>query len=315
MTLLKLEKYEDAKKKYDFILDSINYANELNFRSENKNELLEWKLKSSFTYGLICKINENDYDVWCYEGMTGSGYSSPPNNEFKIKTILIENNIDLKILEQGMNQYMKLEKKLLDLNFPEIFSSDQIISFYKLSYQYAEELERERKYKLYIGHLEKEIKRMEGFSPNTKIPLSHHEILWNLGLSNSSQEFHDNFGVLYGKFIFKYFIELLRQGKSEDAAIIYSNFFTEHPNKNDNQLITDSYYVSINNYFKGIPWDIILGLRIWDDENFNTHYPLGKEKFKIEIDKKIIKVLKSSKISIDNFENLSSKQRSSLESR
>lgn len=322
-SLLELKDYDNAKKKYDFILDSINYANELSFIKENKNELLVWKLISSFTYGLICKINENDDDdVWCYAGMTRSGYSSPPINEFKIKTVLKENNIDFKILEQGINQYLKLEKKLLDLNSPEIFSSNNIIGFYKLSYQYAEQLEREKNYKLYIEHLVKEVKRIENFGvlciagcfPNTKIPLSDdyvdkqgrraYDILRNLGLSNSKEEFYDNFHILYGKFIFNYFIELIRQGKTKEAAIIYNNFFTEHPDKNDNYLITDSYYISKNNYFRGQPWDIILGIRVWDNENFNSKYPLSKNVFKIEFEKKIIKELKILKIPIINFENI-----------
>jgi TolB-like protein len=311
MSLLKLNKNVEAKNKYMVILDSLNFENELSFRRENKNKLLVWKSMDGLFYGLIGKNNQDDNqddeDFWCYRGMPKSGYSSPPKNEFKIKTILKENNIDFNILEQGISQYIRLEKKIIDLNFPEIFSSDQILNFYKLSVQYAEELYKQKDFNTYKKHLEKEIRRMENFGipceegcsePYTKIPLRFsdklgkkaNEILWNLGLSNSMKEFYDEFGVIYGKFIFSHLIELIRQDKSKDAAIIYRNF-------------SSIYVKDTSSYFYSSYWDVILGLRIINEE-FNSRFELSPSEFEKKLNKKIENKLKEQKIPFVNFENV-----------
>jgi hypothetical protein len=57
---LKLNKNAEAKNKYMVILDSLNFENELSFRRENKNELLEWKSMDGLFYGLIGKNNQDD---------------------------------------------------------------------------------------------------------------------------------------------------------------------------------------------------------------------------------------------------------------
>ena len=319
ISLLKLNKNKEAKIKYEFILDSLIYSNELSFRREEKNKLLEWKSMYVFPnyyidqYGLIGKINQNEDYFWCYASMIGSGYLSTTKNEFKIKIILKENNIDFKVLEQGINQYFKLEKKILDLNFPEIFSSNQIIGFYKLSYQYAEELETEKKYELYIKHLEKEIKRMEDFgipcigeisnpacTQSGKKPLDINyvdkqgrkadNVTWNLGLSNSRNEFIEEFPDLYGKFIFSYFIELIRQDKSKEAAIIYKNF-------------SSIYVKDTNLFFYSFYWDIILGLRIIN-EDWDSRRVLSPAEFEKKLNNKIENKLKEQKIPLVNFEKV-----------
>lgn len=312
MSLMKLKKNDEAKKKYDFIIDSISFTNELSFRRENKNELLDWKTMDGLFYGLIGKINKDEDDFWCYEGMPKTGYYSPPKNEFKIKTILKENDIDINLLNQGVNQYEKIEKKLIDLNFPELFSSDQILGFYKISYQYAEDLEKRKDYNAYKKHIEKEIHRMEKFGipcvkgcmdENQRVPLGPSEdkikhaqwekaqgVLWGLGLSNSMQEFYDQFGVLYGNFIFSELIELVRLGKLNEAAPIYRN-------------ILSIYVKDRNSFFYSSYWDIILGLRIINEE-FNSRNELSITELEKKLNKKIEKRLKELNIPLENFENL-----------
>jgi TolB-like protein len=314
MSLIKLKKNDEAKKKYNFILDSISYINELSFRRENKNELLEWKSMDRYYYGLIGKINQNDDDFWCYKGMSKSGYDSPPKNEFKIKKILKENDIDIDInlFNQGVNQYEKIEKQLVVLNFPELFSSDQILGFYKISYQYAEDLEKRKDYNLYKKHIEKEIHRMENFGipcvkrcldENQRVALGPSEdkikhaqwekaqgVLWGLGLSNSLQEFYDEFGVLYGNFIFSELIELFRLGKLNEAALIYRN-------------ILSIYVKDRNSFFYSSYWDVILGLRIINEE-FNSRNALSVTELEKKLNKKIEKRLKELNIPLENFENL-----------
>ena len=113
ISLIKLNKIAEAKNKYMVILDSLNFENELSFRQENKNKLLEWKSMDGLFYGLIGKINQEDEDFWCYRGMLKSGYKSPPINEIKIKEIFKENNVDFNILNQNVSKYLSLEKKYL----------------------------------------------------------------------------------------------------------------------------------------------------------------------------------------------------------
>jgi len=284
----------------------------LSFRRENKNELLEWKSMDGLFYGLIGKINKDEDDFWCYEGMPKSGYYSPPKNEFKIITILKENDIEMNILNQGVSQYEKIEKKLLDLNFPELFSSDQILGFYKISYQYAEDLEKRKDYNLYKKHIEKEIHRMENFGisrvkgglvEKQRVPLAPSEdkiknaqwdkaqgIFWGLGLSNSVQEFFDEFGVLYGNFIFSELIELIRLEKLYEAALIYRN-------------ILSIYVKDRNSFFYSSYWDIMLGLRIVNNE-FNSRNELSGAELEKKLNKKIEKRLKELNIPLENFENL-----------
>jgi TolB-like protein len=305
ISLIKLNKIAEAKKKYIIILDSLNLDNELIFRLERRNKLLEWKTwdHHGLFYGLIGRINKSDDDLWCYKGMIKSGYSSPPKNEFKIKTILKENNIDVNILEQGMSQYLKLEKKLLDLNFPEIFSSDQILNFYKLSYQYAENLEKINDYTVLKKHLDKEIQRMESFGVHCKsgcydsfqrIPLGFNDKanrkLNELGLSNAGSEFYDQFGILYGKFVFCKLIHLIRERNYEEASTIYRNILRV--------TIKDR-----NSYFYNYYWDVVLELRIVNEE-FNSKFELSASELENRLKIKIQDKLNQLRIPLIYFNNI-----------
>jgi hypothetical protein len=275
------------------------------FRLERRNKLLEWKTwdHHGLFYGLIGRINKSDDDLWCYKGMIKSGYSSPPKNEFKIKTILKENNIDVNILEQGMSQYLKLEKKLLDLNFPEIFSSDQILNFYKLSYQYAENLEKINDYTVLKKHLDKEIQRMESFGVHCKsgcydsfqrIPLGFNDKanrkLNELGLSNAGSEFYDQFGILYGKFVFCKLIHLIRERNYEEASTIYRNILRV--------TIKDR-----NSYFYNYYWDVVLELRIVNEE-FNSKFELSASELENRLKIKIQDKLNQLRIPLIYFNNI-----------
>jgi uncharacterized protein (TIGR02145 family) len=205
-----------------------------------------------------------------------------------------------------MSQYLKLEKKLLDLNFPEIFSSDQILNFYKLSDQYAEELYKQKDFNTYKKHLEKEIWRIENFGipcmegcarANQRVALSISDklgkkaagILYNLGLSNSLQEFYDEFGIIYGKLVFKYLIELIRDNSVTDAAKLYRNILSESIKDRDS-------------YFYNYYWDAILGLRILNEE-FDSRFELSKIELEKKLNKKIENQLIKLKIPLANFEN------------
>lgn len=303
ISLIKLNKIAEAKNKYMVILDSLNFENELSFRQENKNKLLEWKSMDGLFYGLIGKINQEDEDFWCYRGMLKSGYKSPPINEIKIKTIFKENNLDFNILNQNVSKYLSLEKKILDLKIPEIFSSENILNFYKLSYQYAENLERMNDYTFLKKHLDKEIQRMESFGvrcksgcsdPFQRIPLSFNDKanskLYELGLSNSPSEFYDQFGILYGKFVFCKLINLIKERNYKEASTIYRNIL--------GVTIKDR-----SSYFYNYYWDVVLELRIINEE-FNSRFELSPADFEKKLNKKIEKKLKEQKIPFVNFENV-----------
>jgi TolB-like protein len=305
ISLIKLNKIAEAKKKYIIILDSLNLDNELIFRLERRNKLLEWKTwdHHGLFYGLIGRINKNDDDLWCYKGMIKSGYSSPPNNEIKIKTIFKENNLDFKILNQDISQYLSLEKKILDLKIPEIFSSDQIFNFYKLSYQYAENLEKINDYTVLKKHLDKEIQRMESFGVHCKsgcydsfqrIPLGFNDKanrkLNELGLSNAGSEFYDQFGILYGKFVFCKLIHLIKERNYEEASTIYRNILRV--------TIKDR-----NSYFYNYYWDVVLELRIVNEE-FNSKFELSASELENRLKIKIQDKLNQLRIPLIYFNNI-----------
>jgi hypothetical protein len=115
------------------------------------------------------------------------------------------------------------------------------------------------------------------------------KILWGLGLSNSMQEFYDEFGIIYGKLLFKYLIELIRENSVTDAAKLYRSILSESIKDRDS-------------YFYNYYWDTILGLRILNKE-FDSRFELSKIELEKKLNKKIENQLIKLKIPLANFEN------------
>jgi uncharacterized protein (TIGR02145 family) len=287
LALIKLNENQKAEDKYNFIIDSLIFTNELNFRRKEYNPSLIWESINGVNFFL--RPQENS-EAWIYLGISNSGYGSSVENAVQIKKILNQNSLTLPQSKNQLSQYEKIEAKLLAFNDSLIFSSDQIVNFYKLSLQYADELNaigNKAKYKL---HLKKEITRMENFgitcSSCNGVRISWGEsngILWDLGLSNSRLEFDDNFHLIYGEFIYKYLILLLKENQIEDAATIYKKISTTR--------VKDR-----NSYFYGHYWELILGLRTIN-EDFNFRFT--EQDFEKKIDERITKDLKKEKLSID----------------
>jgi TolB-like protein len=311
ISLLKLNLYDAAQTKYEFILDSLSFDNESNFRVNNTNSKLIWNIIDSFNYGLLTnKEVDSDSQNWSYEGIKKSGYGTSMINEISLNELL--NNNKLKFKNTRKHQYEILEVKLLNLNDNLVFSNTYILDFYKLSLNYSDELFKNNDLIKYEVHLKKEIKRIEnwgvpcesGCPTGMKIHSKKHDnLLYDLGLRHNEWYLRKELPIVYGKFLLNYFYYLLSINEINASKNIYNSFFSEHPNKNNNYPSFESYYVNNNTFLNGEEWDIILGIRIWDGEfHSNTSYPYNKEKFKIELDKKIIKDLKNLKIPIINFE-------------
>ena len=309
MSLIKLEKHSDAENKYNFIVDSLTFTNELNFRRQERNDFLVWQSIDGIYYGLQPFENNN---VWVYLGLENNEFGSPPENEVKIKKLLSENALKISESKNQLSQYEKIEVKLLRHNDSLIFSSDQLLNFYKLSLVFSDELKQKDKNRYKI-HLEKEIKRMENFGiycekcggirialgPNeddniNKTWKESREILWSIGLSNSLAEFNDEFHIIYGKFIYDYLILLINENSIQDAAKIYNRFIKME--------VTDR-----ESYFYSYYWDIILGLRIINEE-WNSQTPLTLSEFKIKLDSRIEKDLKKANIPITNWNKVKSEK-------
>jgi TolB-like protein len=296
MSLIKLEKHSEAENKFNFIVDSLTWRNEQNFRLHERNKSLVWQSIDGINFGLLPEFNVNDEDenTWLYYALQNYEYGSPPENEAKIKKILSENTLKLSKLKNKLSQYEKIEKTLLELNEPLIFSSDQILNFYNLSLIYGDELRQKGEHEKYQIHLIKEIKRMERFGVwipqcSFRVPIGENSelkktseeykrILWELGLENSGEEFTNDFKTIYGKFILKYFILLLEKNKIQDAAYLYQSFLKE------SVLDKESYFY---NYY----WDIILGLRTIS----NSRSPLFYKEFEKKIETMVLQSLKKDK--------------------
>ena len=310
LSLIKLNENQKAEDKYNFIIDSLIFTNELNFRREEKNPALIWKFigSPSVDFGLLPEENS---EVWVYLAISQSGYGSSVKNEVQIKKTLKENSITLPQSKNQLNQYEKIESKLLAFNDPLIFSSDQILNFYKLSIQYSDELYAIGNLKSYKLHLVKEIKRIENFGilcssincdRRFRIPLKEDylipgpnedkikqkesgEIMRDLGLSNSIEEFYKDFPLIYGQLIYKYLILLLKENQIHDAAVLYRKISSTSVKQRDS-------------YFYGYYWDVILGLRTINHD-FNSRSNLSKLDFEKKIDDRITTDLKKVKISGD----------------
>ena len=308
MSLIKLEKNSDAESKYNFIIDSLIYKIELNFRRKEYNPALIWESIDGVYFGMLPQENSED---WKYLSIRNTGYGSSVENEVQIKKILTENSLSMPQSKNQLSQYEKIETKLLAFKDPLIFSSDQIINFYKLSFQYADDLNASGHKDRYKFHLIKEISRMENFGitcsscDGMRIPLGPNEdktkhkkweefnkVLWGLGLSNSLQEFSDNFHLIYGQFIYRYLITLLKDNQIEDAALIYKKISTTTVKDRDS-------------YFYGYYWDIILGIRKIN-EDFNSRFNLSEIEFEKKIDDRIKNDSKKQGISNEIFNKVKS---------
>ena len=138
-----------------------------------------------------------------------------------------------------------MEAKLLSFNDSLVFMSDQILNFYKLSLVYAEELFQAGQIQKYKKHLVKEIERMVKFGVpcdncyRSRRPISHGEgpsirvFLWDLGLTNSARDFLDNFHLIYGDFVFRHLIVLVKEGQIQEAALLYQKIMKEKVKERD----------------------------------------------------------------------------------
>jgi hypothetical protein len=105
------------------------------------------------------------------------------------------------------------------------------------------------------------------------------EIMWSLGLSNSMDEFYKDFSIVYGKFIYKYLLLLIKENKTQEAALLYRRIMKGEVKERES-------------YFYSYYWDIILELRIITEEwNSKTHLSAStfEKKFEIKIQKDLIK--------------------------
>ena len=296
LSLCKLNMISDAKVKYRFIIDSLVLINEINFRRSNKNELLEWKSVDGIYYSLHPS----------YDGLNNEGYGGVLKNEIKINEFLLENNIKYTDLVEIISQYEKLEAKILKSNNQELFASDQILYFYRLSLQHAEQLRKSNQLIEYKRHLEKEIHRLEEFGvkcgndctdPNQKMELGFSQLnpdqmkfLQELGLSNSKLEFENNFKLYYGDFVFNYLIMLIQEGNLKDANKIYTD-------------LKSTYVKNRSLYFYGFYWDVILGLRIVNND-LASRSPLSEIEFEKKLNIKILNRLKELGIPVAKFDAL-----------
>ena len=296
LSLYRLKMISEAKVKYRFIIDSLVLKNELNFRRSNKNNLLEWKSVDGIYYGLHPS----------YDGLNNEGYGGVLKNEIKINEFLLQNNINYTDLIDGISKYEKIEAKLLQPKNKELFASDQILYFYRLSLQYAEQLRNKNKLTEYKKHLEKEIQRLEEFGikcgngcsdPNEKIELSFSNLtseqrgfLVELGLSNSMMEFNNNFKLYYGDFVFNYLIMNIQEGNLKEANKIYTE-------------LKSTYIKNRSLYFYGFYWDVILGLRIVNND-VASRSPLSEIEFEKKLNIKIINRLKELGIPVAKFDAL-----------
>ena len=327
MSLIKLEKHSDAENKYNFIVDSLTFTNELNFIRQERNNLLVWQSIDGIYYGLQPFENNN---VWVYLGLPKNRYSSPPNNEVKIKKLLSENTLKIPESKNKLSQYEKIEAKLLSYNDSLIFSSNQILNFYKLSLLYADELYEEGNIEKYKSHIQKQINRLESFGVHCddskrdltevcacykhfeivsasdnpartngadfiKISIDKYNLVFSeLNLSNSFMEFENNFHLIYGEFILKYLILLIKENSILDAVKIYNRLIKLEVKDRES-------------YFYNYYWDIILGLRIINEE-WNSQTPLTLSEFKLKLDTRIEKDLKKANIPISNWNKVKSEK-------
>jgi TolB-like protein/tetratricopeptide (TPR) repeat protein len=283
MALIKLNQYDEAIKQYDFIIDSLTFENELAYRSLDNLNTLNWDAIDWPNFGL--KLNNQSEELF-YLGIKNAGYGSNAINEVQLKKVLSENKIESPINKSSknrLNQYDKLELKLIELKDSEVFSSRNILNFYNVSLTYADELYIHKDFKKYEDHLIKEIRRMEGFgipcikgcSDGERISSEkYRSFLFDNGLSNSGQDFTDNYHLIYGKFKLKYLNYLIEKDDVIAASKLYHSLTTEYV-KDRKSFFYESY------------WDMILGIRKITSD-FNSTLPIDKLVFQKKINKLIL---------------------------
>ncbi len=309
MTLIKLDYKNESNVKYYFIIDSLSYWKEREFIKQNQNSALVWYYSGNYGVNGCLPLNEES-EIILYEGMSKYGYKDNVTNELKLDKKLKEASLRVNF-KKKTRKYEEIETKLMNYNDPLLFSTSRMVSFYKLSLAYAKELYDAGETKNYQKHLEKEIKRMQDFGiectsciDNQRIPISQFgdgkekwietEKIFN-SLEYTLEDagwnvFANDFTFIYGQFLFKYLILLIKENQIQDAAALYRNILkTEVVNDRDS-------------YFNNTYWDILLGLR--DINQSNSMFPLSKLEFEKIIDLKIENELKNINVPISNFENI-----------
>ncbi len=319
LSLIKLNEKKQAEDKYNFIIDSLTFTNELNFTRADINPKLMWTSLDGIYYGLP---QDDKFSIWLYLSIRGSGkyktgYGSSIENEVQINKVLHKEKLTFLSTvwrqKKTLSRYKTIENKLLSFNDSLIFSSDQILNFYKLSLTYADCLEINGNSKKYELHLKKEINRMENFglecddnkrnleilcecdkhfeivSARENIARNqghafkkistdkYEEVYTKLNLSNSYKDFEDNFPIIYGEFIFDYLISLIKTNSISQGNALYKQ-------------ITNEYVTDRKSYFYRYYWDIILGFREITNE-YSSWDPLPKDEFKNKLNTKIQRIL------------------------
>ena len=230
LALIKLNENQKAEDKYNFIIESLIFTNELKTRRKEYNPSLIWESIDGVYFGMRPEENSEN---WIYLGLRGAGYGSSVENEVQIKKTLKQNSLTLVLSKNQLSQYEKIETKLLAFDDPLIFSSNNILNFYRLSLVYADELNSSGNETKYKRHIEKEVMRMESFGMvdsvmhgRTALLYSEEEplgrALYDFGLGgNSLQAFLDDFHLIYGNFIYRYLIQLFKEGQVKAAAGLY----------------------------------------------------------------------------------------------
>ena len=298
MALLKLNLDKEANEKYYFIADSLALRNEGDFARNQANRSLVWTSGFGIYRGLQ---TEASADAWFYEGIENSGYGSPPKNELLIQKILNDNKLKVSASRQSLSRYERLESELLSYEDTLLFSSDNILNFYRLSLGYANEILGSGDLKKYEKHLMKEIKRMEAFGVSSEIGYSRiplapsrdsikqkswensNAIMSRLGLSTGYGEFDRDFHTIYGLFVFKFLIFLVENRRVEDAANLYNKILIGDVN-------------NTSSYFYKNRWDLILGLRTRNSDG-DLNDPLTQEQIMKSIDIMVESALKLDEIS------------------
>jgi uncharacterized protein (TIGR02145 family) len=307
---IKLNEIDKAKVQYSFIVDSLSFDNELKFVRNEINDRLKWTNIRSVYYGLKIEENndleeENESDdqieKWGYKGLRENGFGSITDNEITLKEYLKKEKISYDLLFQDLSLYSKLEKQLIEMKDPLLFSSDQILNFYKLSLLHAEELLQQKKVAEYKLHVEKEIKRMDAFGVECDGCTERRALganndrydeiqkrLSGLGLTNSILQFWEQFPLIYGEFLLNYLIALIDENQVAEAAELYNSFLTGVNKKR-------------SSYFYNYYWDIVLKLRVETDD-INSRRELSSELFIKKLDRQIQQMLSKRNISLLKFE-------------
>jgi TolB-like protein len=306
MTIIQLNLSDEIEHKYSFILDSLTFRNEQNFRRQEKNSLLKWESIDGIYFGLLPAgdVDQNDSGTWLYLGLRDYGYGSSAENSLRLSKALKFYSIKIPKYKDKLHSYEKIENKLISFNDNIIFNHEYMLNFYELSLDFADELFNSKQYDKYKIHLSKEIRRIEGFGipcescyPVPRKPLDYFKspdidkFITSVGLENTSEDFFKKFHFLYGEFIFRKLIFSLQENNIKDAANLYRTILI-------NGVVSDR-----ENYFYGRYWDIILKLRVIT-EDYNSRSPLSLKELEVRLDDRIRKSLKDNGLNQDLLKKL-----------